>query len=273
VTVLRLGVIGYPIAHSLSPVMHRAALAALGRTDVTYDAIEVAPSGLADALARLAHEGYVGLNVTLPHKTGVMAHLAAIDADARAIGAVNTLVRADGAWIGSNTDAIGLARALAEESLEVAGARAVVLGAGGAARAAVVALADAPELVVAARRSEVAHAVAALHPRGHAISLEGLADAFASADLVVQATSATLGPEAAAFAATLPLERLRPHAVVVDLVYRPRETAVLARARARGLRVVDGIGMLVHQGAASLERWIGRRPSTDVMRAAVLSAL
>jgi shikimate dehydrogenase len=151
--------------------------------------------------------------------------------------------------------------------------RAVVLGAGGAARASVMALADAAEVVVLARRREAAEDVARLHARGRAGSLAEADRAFAEAELVVQASSATLGPSADAFAASLPMARLPSGAVVIDLVYRPSETAVLARARVCGLRTIDGVGMLVHQGAASLERWLGVRPSVDVMRAAVLAAL
>jgi shikimate dehydrogenase len=251
--------------------MHRAALDALGLRDTTYEAIDVPPEALAATLARLADEGFVGLNVTLPHKTAVIAHLASIDDVARAIGAVNTLVRVGGAWAGTNTDALGLARSLAESGVRVAGARAVVLGAGGAARASVMALADASRIVVAARRLDAAREVASLRPTAVATTLDALA--LDGVDLVVQASSATLGEHAASFAAALPLDALPAHATVVDLVYRPRETAVLARARARGLACVDGIGMLVHQGAASLARFVGIEPPTLVMRRAVESAL
>lgn len=270
----RLGVIGHPIAHSLSPVMHRAALDALGRGDVSYDAVDVAPSTLGSALARLAADGYVGLNVTLPHKTAVMGSLASIDETARAIGAVNTLVREGDAWHGTNTDAVGLARSLAESGVVVEGARAVVLGAGGAARAAVVALAPAAEVIVAARRRASAASLSALHPRTRATALDD-PEALEGATLVIQATSATLGggADAEAFAASLPLSRLARGATVVDLVYRPRQTAVLARAAALGLGTVDGVGMLVHQGAESLARWLGVEAPVVPMRAAVLGAL
>lgn len=270
---LRLGVIGHPIAHSLSPVMHRAALDALGRADVTYDAIDVPPGELGAALARLAGEGFVGLNVTLPHKTSVLPLLASVDATARAIGAVNTLVREGGAWVGTNTDATGLARSLAESGVVVRDARAVVLGTGGAARASVVALEDAAELVVVGRRLTGAEDVARLHPGARAATFDALPRVLEGAGLLIQATSATLGDEAEAYAGGIPLEALPREAVVVDLVYRPRETALLARARAAGHPVVDGVGMLVHQGAASLTRWLGLAPSVDVMRAAVERAL
>ncbi len=268
----RLAVIGHPIAHSLSPVMHRAALDALGRADVSYEALDVATEALEETLGRLADEGFVGLNVTSPHKTAVLAHLAGVEPSARRIGATNTLLATERGWIGTNTDATGLERALDEARVRVRGARAVVLGAGGAARAAVIALSESAEVVVVARRLDAAKQVAALHPRGRAETF-GRDAALAGAEVLVQATSATLGPEAASFAASLALGRLAPGAVVVDLVYRPRETALLARARALGLGTVDGVGMLVHQGAASLERWMGCSPPVAAMRSAVLAAL
>jgi shikimate dehydrogenase len=266
----RLGVIGSPIAHSLSPIMHRAALDALGRRDVTYDAIEIAPHALEGELERLARDGYVGLNVTVPHKTSVLAHLARIDDVAREIGAVNTLLRDGERWIGTNTDAVGFARSL--DDAGVRPRRVVVLGAGGAARAVVVALRDAHEIVIAARNVEAARDLACLHPNARAESIDDPV-AYDGADLLVQATSAMLGAHASRFTDAIPIERLAPHATVVDLVYRPRETLLLARARASGLVTVDGVGMLVHQGAASLERWLGVHASIATMRAAVIGAL
>jgi len=273
VTTLRLGVLGHPIAHSLSPIMHRAALDALGRTDVTYEAIDVRPDGLAEKIARLAAEGFIGLNVTLPHKTTVLAYLASVDDPARALGAVNTLTLTSAGWHGTNTDVVGLTRSLADEGVGIDGVHAIVLGAGGAARASVLALAGAREIVIVARRVEAAREVALLHPRARGITFDSCAAAFEGADLVVQASSATLGQGARAFVDMLPLDRLPRSAVVADLVYRPRETLLLERARREGLRTVDGVGMLVHQGAASLQRWIGQAPSTRIMRAAVIAAL
>lgn len=270
---VRLAVIGHPIAHSLSPRMHRAALDALGRADVTYEAIEVAPGRLEAELGRLASEGLVGLNVTLPHKVAVLSHAVEVDAIARAIGAANTLTRTPRGWAATNTDAPGLARSLAESGVAIRGARAVVLGTGGAARATALALSEAAELVVVGRDPAKAREVASLHARGEGAPWPALGAALAQATLLVQATSATLGEGADAFAASLPLERLAASSVVVDLVYRPRVTALLARAEARGLRTVDGVGMLVHQGALALERWLGVEAPVDVMRAALLSAL
>lgn len=279
-------VIGHPIAHSLSPRMHAAALAALGLGDrITYAALDVAPEELRAFVEALRAGRYLGANVTAPHKRAVMALSLRIEPDAAAIGAVNTLAReADGTLVGANTDAPGLGRALAEAGAVVRGARALVLGAGGAARAAVVALgrAGAARIDVAARRSEEASAlVASLAPVLPDVALDVvrlersvLAARAAPTTLVVQATSATLDEEAGgALAARVPFTALRPDALVCDLVYRPRQTAVLRAAARAGLRTLDGTGMLVHQGALALERWLGVTAPVDAMRAAVLDAL
>lgn len=274
--VRRLGVIGHPIAHSLSPAMHRAALASLGRTDVTYEAVDVTPTELSRFVTRGELEGF---NVTLPHKQSVIALLAEIDDVARAIGAVNTVVRERGRLVGTNTDAIGFVRSLEEEGVALRGVRALVLGAGGAARAVVVGLRDAgaESIAVTARREEAAKTLARdLSRPGLAVTAHGfdvLAHLAPRADLVVQATSATLGVDAEAFARDIPFEAFPPSATVVDLVYRPRITSVLRRAREHELRTVDGTGMLVHQGASALSRWLGVEPPIDVMRRALLASL
>ncbi len=269
------GILGWPVAHSRSPAMQEAAFRALG-IDAVYVPFPVRPERLADAVAGLRALGIAGANVTLPHKEAVIALLDEVEPDARAIGAVNTIVRSGDRLLGANTDAPGLVRALAEAGFEPKGTRAVVLGAGGAARAAVVGLARAGAalVTVAARRLDRAEALAEeLAPvsGGTALAAADLArlgEAFAQADLVVQATSATLEgrAEAEAFAASLPLDALPAQATVNDLVYEPRETAVLRRARARGLCTVDGLGMLLHQGAIAFERWTGRDAPLAAMR-------
>ena len=271
-----LGVIGHPIAHSLSPVMHRAALAALGRQDVTYDALDVTP----DALERFVRgTTLAGFNVTLPHKQTVIPFLREIDEVARAIGAVNTVFREGDRLVGTNTDAIGLVRALEDEGVRIAGARALVLGAGGAARAAVVGLRDAgaESVAIVARRPEAAAALASalarprFAPTAHAPS--EIARLAPTIDLLIQATSAPLGPDAELFAVSIPLRSLPKSAIVMDLVYRPRITALLRHAREEGLRVVDGTGMLVHQGASALSRWLQVAAPVEVMRSALAQAL
>ncbi|MBX3271336.1 MAG: shikimate dehydrogenase [Sandaracinaceae bacterium] len=266
-----LALLGHPVAHSRSPRIHTAALTALG-LDASYLAFDVAPGELGAAIGGLRALGARGANVTVPHKEAVMAHLDAVEPAARAIGAVNTIVREGGRLVGANTDAPGLVRALADAGVDPRGARVLVVGAGGAARAAVVGLAEAgaARVTVAARRLAQAEALAA----SLALPLDTAAlDAppTREVDLLVQATSATMDEIAGeALARALSLESLPAHAAVFDLVYAPLETAVLRAARARGLVAVDGLGMLVWQAALAFERWLGVAPPIEVMRAAAL---
>ncbi len=273
------GILGYPVAHSRSPRMHNAAFAAFG-LDSVYVRFEVRPERLGQAVRGLTALGVHGANITVPHKAAVIAFLEAVTDEARAIGAVNTLVRDGERWTGHNTDAAGLARSLEYAAIPLAGARIVLLGAGGAARASVVGLAQrgAARIVIAARRREQAERlVGELMPVcgscevcATELAPAPLRTAFVDASLVVQCTGATLSPQlAVTFAAGLPFDVLPPEASVVDLVYEPRETAVLAAARARGLRCVDGLGMLLHQGALAFTLWTGRPAPVDVMQAAL----
>lgn len=274
---IRLGIFGWPVAHSKSPQMHEAAARALGLS-LRYERFAVEPGALADAV-REKHAAQIdGYNLTVPHKQAIMTLLDEVAPTARAIGAVNTVVREGDRYVGHNTDAPGLVRSLREAGVIVKGARVVVLGAGGAARAGVVGLADAgaAELTVLSRRPEQAAAlVASLLGRVPCpVGAAPLGDAsvyFATATLLVQATSATLqsNPGATDFAASLPLDTLPDEAAVIDMVYEPLKTAVLERAEARGLMVVDGLGMLLHQGAIAFEMWTGFEPPLDVMRAAL----
>lgn len=274
-----LGIFGDPVAHSKSPAMWNAAIEALG-LDARYLPFHVRRGEVREALVGMRALQIRGVNVTLPHKEEVIAHLDWVDDAARFIGAVNTVRLEGGRLEGFNTDAPGLARSLLEGGAALRGVRALVLGAGGAARAAVVGVAQegAAEIHVAARRPEAAEALArALGPSlGCPLTASGfdrLGDAFARTTLLVQATSATLegSAHAESFAAALPMERLPEEATVTDLVYAPLETTVLGAARARGLRVVDGLGMLLHQGAIAFEHFLGVAPPISVMRGVLLA--
>lgn len=270
------GVMGDPVGHSLSPAMHNAAFRALG-IDATYVPFEVSPYGLRDAVRGIVGLGIAGANVTVPHKRAVMEHLDELDDRARLLGAVNTIVNDDDTLLGLNTDVEGFARSLEEAGVAIGGTRAVVLGAGGAARAAVAALLDrgAESVVVSARRRDEAERVAGeLASLGGAkLHATGIGESWDGVTLVVQATSATMGSEAEEFAQWLPWAALDRAATVVDLVYAPRRTTVLRQAEGRGLRTVDGTGMLIHQGAIAFRRWTGREAPIDVMRRAVLEAI
>lgn len=297
---LRLGVIGWPVTHSLSPVMQNAALQALG-LPWTYDLLPVQPPDLAAAVQALRAEGFVGANVTVPHKQAIIPHLDGLTPTARAIGAVNTLfwglppadARPDasigvlsGAGVeckhlfGDNTDGIGFIADLTAHGLVVAGRRVLVIGGGGAARAVVYALAAAGAAVTIVNRT-VAHAqaIAAL-VSGHfpaatlscAVFPQGLRAAAAGADLIVNTTSVGMWPAVDAMPWDADLA-FRPDQVVYDLVYTPRMTALLRKAQMDGAAVMDGLGMLVEQGAAALTRWTGRPAPVSVMCAAVEAAL
>jgi shikimate dehydrogenase len=270
------GVFGWPVAHSRSPAMHNAAFAELG-LDARYVPFAIPPARLEHAIEAVRALDVAGLNVTLPHKSAVMPLLDAVEPSARAIAAVNTIARDGDRLIGSNTDAEGLARALRSENVTLEGAQVVIVGAGGAARAALVGLAQAGavRITLAARRIDAASTLIrelAPHVPGCVLAPCDLGPplerACTDASLFVQATSATLGtdPGAAQFAAALPIAALPSSAVVTDLVYKPLVTAVLARAQARGLRTVDGLGMLLHQGALAFERWTGRPAPLAAMR-------
>jgi shikimate dehydrogenase len=279
-------IFGYPVAHSRSPAMHNAAFAELG-LDARYVPIAVAPPDLPAAISGMRMRGadsIAGANVTLPHKTAVMPLLDRVTDDARAIGAVNTLWFEGEALCGDNTDAPGLARALQEANVPLAGAHVLILGAGGAARASIVGLAraGAASIAISARREseaeQLARELGTVTGRCQLSALgmqpDALAAAFAHTGLLVQATSATLddGPHSEPFTRALPMASLPAHAVVTDLVYKPLHTRVMLAAEARGLRTVDGLGMLLHQGALAFERWTSRVAPLQTMRAALLSA-
>jgi shikimate dehydrogenase len=255
-------VIGSPVAHSLSPVIHNAAFRAAG-LEWVYVAFEVDPGDAAAALdaVRTLHLG--GLSVTTPHKEAVADAVDELALAARALRSVNTVVvEADGRLVGHSTDGDGFVAGLAAEQVSVAGARVAVLGAGGAARSVVDALgrAGAADIVVVNRTPGRAGEAAALASTARTGSVADLA----GADLVVNATSVGMGTD------EVPCDPavLRAGQIVADLVYHPLDTAWLRAARAAGARAVDGLGMLVHQAVLQQELWTGVRPDAAVMRAA-----
>lgn len=271
-----LGIIGNPVRASLSPAMHQAALRRL-RLDASYRAFEIAPGQVRTALRALPLFGFWGVSVTIPYKEKVLPFLDAVDGEAAAIGAVNTVVVREGRLIGYNTDAEGFRRAV-----EVAGrtglngARVLVVGAGGAARAVAYAcLARGCHSLLIANRS-----VTRARSLGRALRA-----GFPAADIVAVATG---GPDWLRLAGgcgvvvnttplggrpddPLPVPRaaLRRGQTVVDIVYRPRLTPLLAAAAAAGARTVDGLQMLLHQGELAFTLWTGRDAPTAVMRRAL----
>lgn len=268
------GILGHPIAHSRSPAMHAAAHRETG-LDAEYVPFDVRPEDLAEAVSGLRRLGVAGLNVTVPHKEAIVALLDEVSDEARTLGAVNTIVVDDGRWRGENTDARGLAKAIEAMGVDLGGANAVVLGAGGAGRAAVAAVASlgAKAIHVANRTPSRAQGLAA--PEGCAISVSDLdrgtlAPRLREAAILVQATSAGMqGIDAPGWPDSIAIEAMRPSALVVDLVYAPRPTELLKRAAARGLSTMDGLEMLLQQGALAFERWTGRKAPLDAMRRAL----
>ena len=270
-----IGLLGWPVAHSVSPAMHNAAAAALG-LDWVYVPLPVRPEGLPSALGGLAALGFRGVNVTVPHKTAVLPFLDAVYPVAGTIGAVNTIVINDGLLTGFNTDWSGFLADLAAHDVALARRECLVLGAGGAARAVLYALLhEGAHVTVLARRAEQAAALAA--ELGQALSASIASGPLAAAaelaaefyqPLIVNTTPLGMaGPNAAL--SPWPDAPIPAHAVVYDLVYSPRETPLLAAARAAGARAANGLGMLVQQAAEAFALWTGREPDRAVMRRAI----
>lgn len=281
-----LAVFGHPIGHSLSPPMHNAALAELARADGRfanwqYFRFEIHPDDLPRAL-ELAHaRGFHGINLTVPHKVIAVAHVREIDPSARPVGAVNTLLRSSGNWQGFNTDGYGLNTAVQETlGRQLSGSHIVLLGAGGAARgAAVECLARrCASLWIANRtRQNLDALLDQLQPFASGIPVHGFAPDAAPRQLppgtlVINATSAGLRADDPL---PIDLETLPVPAAVFDMIYNPARTSLLRRAQARGIPNANGLAMLVHQGAKSLEIWSGipATRTSPAMQAAARAAL
>jgi shikimate dehydrogenase len=252
------GILLHPAGHTRSPAMHGAAFEALG-VDAVYVAFDVPPAALGAAVAGARALGVRQLAVSVPHKEAVIAHLDAVDEVARRIGAVNTVTREDGRLVGANTDWLGLVRALEREG-PLDGARAVVLGAGGTARAALFGLVRRGARVWVLNRG-----VARAEALARELGAEGAGPLGALPDLehdvLVNATSVGLREDAS----PVPAAALRPGSVVLDAVYDPPETRLLRDARARGARPVAGKWMLVEQAVEQVRLWTGRTPPAEVM--------
>ncbi len=266
-----LGVIGWPIAHTLSPPMQNAAIAALG-LDWLYAAWPVEPAALPAAIAGARALGFIGLNVTIPHKEAVVPLLDDLSPEAAAIGAVNMVHFTGGRAVGYNTDAEGFTRSLAEEAgLSLAGRTLLLAGGGGAAGAwaAGPPAAGPDRVIIAAGRSGrarlLADAIAPHYPATRfevAGSPDAIARAAAAAAVLANATPLGMKP---GDPLPLPAELIEPRHVIFDAVYRPRVTPLMAAATGRGARVVGGLGMLVRQGCRALAIWSGRTPDEALM--------
>jgi shikimate dehydrogenase len=288
---MHLALLGYPLAHSLSPAMHSAALAQVGLSDWRYEAMPVPPERLGEAIAALRGDEYAGANITVPHKESAILFLDGLTPVAQAIGAVNTILKEPGpsgssaaerafhkrengpggeVLLGHNTDAAGLLADLHAQRVSISNSRVLILGAGGAARAAVAACASAGARVrVVARRREQALRLRSLAPQLDLFEWSELGFIQASDDvaLILNSTPIGMSPNEneSPWPASVPLP---PDAFVYDLIYNPAETQLVRQARERGLRAATGLGMLVEQGALAFELWTGQPAPRAGMRAA-----
>ncbi|MXW34830.1 MAG: shikimate dehydrogenase [Chloroflexi bacterium] len=276
-----IALLGHPVAHSISPPMQQAALDALG-VDARYEAWDVAPGEVAAAVERLRGEGVLGANVTVPHKVELLRRADEVDALARQVGAVNTIVPRDGRLHGANTDVAGVLRTLADAGVDVAGAEVVLIGAGGAARAVVVAMRaeGAARLTIANRTPANAEALTGLGGDSMAVRITPLdaaapllRGAMERARLVIHSTTLGMrhGPDESA--TPVPAELFAAGQAALDLVYIPERTPFLRAAEAAGAQPIGGLGMLVYQGAESFRMWTSLEPPTEVMFAAARAAL
>ena len=273
------GVIGDPVQHSRSPQMHNAAIVER-KLDYVYVPFHVRSGELREAIEGFKALNVLGVNVTIPHKQTVMPILDDVSHEATLIGAANTLIFCDGRVSGDNTDAQGFLRAMTEEGIDIpVGGSAVVLGAGGAARAVVVALAlSGLGLITVANRTgwkaiqfeKDLATISETEISAVDLASNQLNSAIRSADLLVNTTSVGMQETDQLL---IDPDSLNPGTIVYEIVYTPLETPLLRVAREKGCQTIGGIGMLVHQGAIAFEKWIGIVPNVETMRIALEQAL
>lgn len=271
------GVIGDPIRHSKSPIMMNRAFRECGINGI-YAAFHITDDRLGDFAAGVRAMGIRGVNVTIPHKLAIMPLLDEIHESAQAIGAVNTIVNDNGRLTGYNTDGIGYVRSLKEEARsDLSGAHVLIVGAGGATRGILYALAreGAASVTISnrtvARAEELADAFRGLVPSIRAIGQDELRDACATSDIVINTTSLGMFPNVDA--TPLDASWLKPGSIASDLIYNPLTTRFLEQAKERGCVSHGGLGMFIYQGAYAFEYWTGRPAPAAAMRETVLAAL
>ncbi len=274
------GVIGDPIEHTMSPAMHNAAFEEMGM-DYRYVPFRVRREELGKAVEGMRALNVRGLNVTIPHKVSIIPFLDKLDIMVERVGAVNTIVNDNGVLTGYNTDATGFLQALLERGVEPEGKNVVILGAGGASRAISFILAEkGADLVILNRRleldwaEELAQRISQAFDRevrALELSEKNLATVLEGAEVLVNATSVGMSPEAEA--TPVPARLLKPGLVVFDIVYNPVQTRLLREAEEAGASIISGLDMLVWQGALSFEKWTGRKAPVDLMKREAMKAL
>lgn len=279
---IKLGIIGYPLGHSLSPVMHRAALEYLGLKG-SYDLIEARPENVCDTIKSLRNQNFQGFNVTIPLKVIVIPFLDRIDNQAIIAGAVNTVIRQNNMLIGYNTDIYGFIQAIPKKEREnLKSKKAAVFGTGGAARAVAVGLAELgmDEIVFYARdvkkadslrqiiSSNLTQVKVKIEQFSESIDLSYASIAVNTTPLGMYGLNRNLSP-----VSSKSMDTLGSECIVYDLVYRPRMTKFLQQAKDRDLKIIEGLEMLVLQGSKALSMWLDREVPTDIMREAALRNL
>jgi shikimate dehydrogenase len=272
------GVIGDPIEHTLSPIIHNAAFNSLN-LDIVFLAFKVNFQEVGSALAGMRALNFVGLNVTMPHKKAVISYLDGIDPDAKFLDSINTINKKDSKLIGFNTDGIGALKALRENGVNPQEKRVLLLGAGGAATAIAYTLAkESNELVILNRTPAQAEKLAnILKITGNkkviagSLSPNTIQQSLKNSDILVNATSVGMEPNTHQ-SLVLP-EWLKPDLVVMDIIYKPIETKLAKYAKAAGAKVVSGVEMLIYQGATSFEIWTGCKAPIAVMKKAAFNYL
>ena len=271
-------IIGDPVEHSLSPVMHNAAFKELG-LNLVYVAFTVTPKELKTAISSVKSLGLRGLNVTMPHKNAVMNYLDEVDTTAKSIGAVNTILNNQGKLIGYNTDGNGAMIALQENCVYPEKKKLLLLGAGGAAKAiAYQAAQDVGELVILNRTPTKAKELAEVlqknfgkKVKNRRMSSTVLEEELETTDILVNATSVGMNPDV--HRSPVPSNLLKRDLCVMDIIYNPTETRLVMDAKAAGAKVVSGVEMLIYQGAVAFEVWTNCPAPVEVMRKAALSEL
>ena len=271
-------VIGDPIAHTLSPTIHNAAFKHL-KLDFVYLAFRVKANDLENAMQGIRELGIHGLNVTMPHKNTVVNYLDEMDPTVQFLGSANTILNREGKLSGFNTDGVGALQALRENGVDLAEKKVLLLGAGGAAKAIAFSLApEVGELTVLNRATEkatkLAEALRQISDKtitGGSLSRDVISKNMADSDVLINATSVGMHP--AAGQSVVPPQSLRSDLTVMDIVYNPIETKLAKDAKAAGAKVINGVEMLIHQGAASFKIFTGKSAPIEVMRKAALNKL
>lgn len=274
------GIIGDPIEHSMSPVMHNAAFKKLG-LDYLYVPLRVKREELGKAVESMRALNIRGVNVTLPHKVAIIPFLDELDPLAKKIGAVNTIVNDDGVLSGYNTDAIGFLQALLDNGIKPEGKTVVILGAGGASRAISFILAERGAHLVILNRllelnwaEELAHQISQVFEKEVKpleLNEENLETVLDEADILINATSVGMSPNVDE--TPVPARLLKPGLIVFDIVYNPIQTRLMKEAEAAGAQTIGGLDMFAWQGAIAFEKWTGQKAPLDLMRREVIKAL